>query len=199
LRLPLSEDQTQKFLGMIKEPGRVFVYPTESFYALGCLANDDAAVQKIFAIKQRASHLPLLVLVSSLTQLRQFTDRLTDAQEAFLVKHMPGPLSVILPSKGLSSFLNRSGSHVAFRVVGVEEIGRLIGLSGCPWVGTSANLSQQPSSSQLGAVTSWLSDDIDLCLDGGDSPGGLPSTVLKLEPDGTVKILRPGRWVPPEV
>jgi len=197
-RLPLTAGESQRFVQAAQQPGKVFVYPTESFYALGCLATDDLAVQQIFTLKQRPDHLPLLVLVSGFDQLRQFSGPLSSVQENFLSSHWPGPLSVLLPACGLSKHLNPTGGPVAFRMPPVPDIRRLIQLTGVPWVGTSANLSRSPSLTDLTEVRSWLGDQVDLWIDGGDCPGGLASTVLSLDEQGGIKILRQGQWLAPE-
>ena len=83
-QLPLSLQDRRALLGQIQEPGKVFVYPTETFYALGCLATDDQAIAEIYRIKERSSHLPLLVLISDFEQLAQFGQPLTAPQTELL-------------------------------------------------------------------------------------------------------------------
>ena len=47
-----SDIDYQKLISLLKNGG-VFCYPTETLYGLGCLANNEEAIEKIYKIKQR--------------------------------------------------------------------------------------------------------------------------------------------------
>ena len=194
LRLPLSTADRSGFLAQVNRSGRPFIYPTETFYALGCLATNDQAIKQIFQIKKRSTKMPLLVLIGSLEQLQQFCGPLTKAQLIFLETHWPAPLSVILPAKRLSPFLNQQGHDVAFRMTSHTEVRGLIQDSDAPWVGTSANISRMMPFSNFNEVYSQFSPQIGLWLNGGDCPGGKASTLVALHKNGSIQIHRQGAY-----
>jgi len=191
-RLPLSDPSL--FLDRAQRPGQVFVYPTETFYALGCLANDPQGVEAIYRLKGRKAQAPLLVLVSGWPMLHRFVPRLGPLRRAFLERHWPGPLTVVLPSEGLAPGLNREGSEVGFRYSSYAPIRGLIEATGVPWVGTSANRSGEPPPARLNEALEAFPGQVELWLDGGDCPGGQASTLIRLNEQAQVTVLRPGAW-----
>ncbi|MDT8447890.1 MAG: L-threonylcarbamoyladenylate synthase [bacterium] len=190
--LPLAPAESQTFLQQASQPGACFLFPTESFYALGCFADDETAVAEVYHLKQRALNQPLLVLVSGFEMLARYTTGLNDATLEFLKAHWPGPLSVILPACGLAANLNALGPWVAFRFVAHSELAALIEQSGRPWVGTSANRSGAPPCTHRQEAQQQLGGLPRLWLDSGPCPGGLPSTLVDLRQAPRYRVLRPG-------
>ena len=183
------------FLDRAHRPGQVFVYPTETFYALGCLANDPKGVEAIYRLKGRNPQAPLLVLVSGWPMLHRFVPQLGAQRLAFLERYWPGPLTVVLPSVGLAPGLNPLGPEVGFRFSSYRPIQALIEATGVPWVGTSANRSGQPSPTRLDQALESFSGQVELWLDGGDCPGGQPSTLVRLDEVARPEVLRQGALV----
>ncbi|MBU2514747.1 threonylcarbamoyl-AMP synthase [bacterium] len=171
----------------------VIVYPTETFYALGCAADNSEAVQKIYEIKKRKSGFPLLVLIDSWQMLDQYADNLDSSKMSLLKKHWPGPLTAILQTKDskLAKELNYQYSTLGFRMTSSPIARELIRMAGVPLVGTSANRSSEPEAATCDAAKQYFTNQVDIYIDGGRSPGILPSTLIDLT-GKDYKVIREG-------
>ena len=183
-------------------------FPTETVYGLGADATRSAAVRGIYNAKGRPSDNPLIVHVSSLSQLRRLlapTDSSVSAPEPppdpipqiyhqLISRFWPGPLTVLLPlptPSPLAPEVTASLSTVAVRMPSSALALALIRLADIPIAAPSANVSSRPSPTTAAHVLHDLSGRIDMILDGGPCDVGVESTVV----DGLTSppvILRPG-------
>ncbi len=183
---------------IIKRGGLV-VFPTETVYGLGGDATNPESARKIYSAKGRPADNPLIIHISLPEEAENYTytsELYYRLAEAF----MPGPLTVILPSKESVAKETRAGlSTVAVRCPENPIARRLIELSGVPIAAPSANLSGSPSPTSAEHVISDMQGRVDMIIDGGDSSFGLESTIVKLEDDGAITLLRPGKITPEEL
>lgn len=192
LETPLLEEQQKSLRTFFNQRSGLIVFPTETFYAIGCRADNDEAVKAVYKAKKRSEKLPMLVLVSSWEMLKKHAF-VTHKQEAFLKSYWPGPLSVIFRSrKTLSSQLNAVDETIAFRMTSDAIAAQIIEIAGVPLVGTSANLSGQPEASVIEDVQENFGDLVDIYLDGGETPGGQPSTLIRINDNAEYEVLRQG-------
>ena len=95
--------------------GGILIYPTETFFALGCMADQAAAVDMLYQIKGRPVHKPLPLLAADTTQVDRVA--LLTAMPIGLEQFWPGPLTVLLPARpGLPASLVNPDGQVAVRV-----------------------------------------------------------------------------------
>ena len=183
-------------------------FPTETVYGLGADATSSSAVRGIYNAKQRPSDNPLIVHISSLSQLRKLLiscdptasssnpprDPLPEIYHSLVARFWPGPLTILLPLPTQSPFASEvtaSLPTVAVRMPSSPLALALIQLAGVPLAAPSANASSKPSPTTAAHVLHDLSGRINLILDGGPCAIGVESTVV----DGlTVPpvVLRPG-------
>ena len=104
---------------------------------------------------------------------------------------MPGGLTLVLRKRAIVSAAVSSSPTVAVRVPDHAVTQALIAALGAPLAATSANLAGNPSPVTAQEVVTELAGRIELILDGGPCPGGIPSTVLDLTTDPPT-ILRSG-------
>ena len=180
------------FAEIIKRGGLV-AFPTETVYGLGASAMDDAAVRKIFAVKNRPANNPLIAHICDLSMLdtvaRDVPERLFPLMRAM----WPGALTVVLPKRAcVPDSVTAGGPTVAVRCPSHPVAGELIRLSGVPIVAPSANLSGRPSPTCFAHVMSDLDGKIDGAIDGGPCEFGIESTVVIPVGESALKILRPG-------
>jgi L-threonylcarbamoyladenylate synthase len=172
--------------------GGVLAYPTETFYGLGALASDRAAVARLAAAKLRPDGKPLPLLAADLSQVAQVVARLEPAAQRLADALWPGPLTLVLPAAAwLAPEITAGTGTVAIRVPGSDVARRLARLAGGAIVSTSANVSGEPPPVAAYDLSPVLLGRIDGVLDAGPAPGGLASTIVALE-GGVPRVLREG-------
>ena len=161
--------------------GGVVGLPTDTVYGIAVARGTSGGVERLFAIKQRPPDKAIVLLIDDLDQVADLV-RATPAARA-LSGLWPGGLTLVLPgAAGRGTIAVRVPDHPAPRA-----LARAVG----PIPTTSANLSGEPEARTAAEVMAALGGSLALILDGGPSPGGIPSTFV----DCTalpVRILRTG-------
>jgi L-threonylcarbamoyladenylate synthase len=176
--------------GQVIRAGGLIAYPTDTVYGLAADFRNADAIEKIYAAKDRDSRKPVAILVGSSDQLELVMQELTPGAARLAARFWPGALTLIVPRRGdlpenLSPYMTigvRMPNH-PWALQLLRELG--------PLATTSANLSGQPDAVTAQDVLQYLDGRVDLVLDGGRCPGGVPSTVVdctSTEP----RILREG-------
>lgn len=168
----------------------VIALPTETFYGLAVDPFDPEAVARVFALKGRDAGKALLVVAASLAQAQELAV-IPDPWHHRLAAVWPAPLTVIFQARRP---LPGSGTTVAVRVPAHALLRALLAEVG-PLTATSANLSGKPPALNPEEVRAMVGT-VDLLLDGGSTPGGLPSTLLDLTRTPP-QVLRPGAFPVP--
>ena len=178
-------------LGALRRGG-VVSFPTDTLYALGADALDDAAVARVFAIKARPLDNPLPLFVSS-AEMASELGALSREARLLVERFWPGALTIVvrkLPS--FESLALSGGETVALRApdhpIALDLLARL----GRPITATSANLSGGPNPEDASEVTRQLNGAVDYVLDGGACPIGQASTIVDCSTAGGIKVLRQG-------
>ena len=160
----VADEVIESLAGTIMQGG-VVILPTDTIYGLHCNALDEAAVAKIFQIKNRERRKPLIVLAANIGQLRSIGVHFDSGMEAFLQHVWPAALTAILPLRKpvAASAGERS---LATRIPETAWLRRLIELTG-PIASTSVNVSGKPAIDTMDAVDADIRDAVDSVLDGG--------------------------------
>jgi L-threonylcarbamoyladenylate synthase len=152
-------------------------YPTETFYGLGVLINSRDGLSRIISVKGRDAAKGMIVLVSDLT-MASCVAVIGNDQKTLLERLWPGPVSVVLEAKQDIDPLLAPGGKVALRISPNILATALVEMVG-PLTSTSANRSGEPPARTAHEVAgSGLA--IDAILNGGETPGGKPSTLIDL-------------------
>ena len=123
--------------------GELVAVPTETVYGLGGNAFDDTAVQKIFEVKGRPSDNPLIAHVYSDYDLSKIIDYDPPYAKKLREAFLPGPLTLVYPSKNkVSRFVSCGLDTLAVRVPSHEGAQAFLRAVGVPIVAPSANLSK---------------------------------------------------------
>lgn len=171
--------------------GGVVAYPTETFYGLGALARDGAAVQRLARAKGRPDGKPLPLIAADLADVDAVAV-LDPAARRVAERLWPGPLTLVLAARpGLPAEVTAGTGTVGIRVPGSEVARRLARGAGGALVSTSANPAGGPPPARVEDLDPALRARLDAVLDAGPTPGGLASTVVAVE-DGGARLLRPG-------
>ena len=179
-------------LNILKEGG-VIAYPTESYYALGVNASDIEAVERLYKLKNRPAEKPMPVIVGSTEGLLSIVNNVPGQAKSLMEKFWPGPLTLIFNAvDDMPLLLTGDTGKVAVRIPGKSAALYLAESIKLPITATSANPSGEGPAETPDEVIAYFQDEIDLVIDGGKTPGGMPSTIV----DVTVtppQILREGR------
>ena len=173
--------------------GGLVIYPTETFYALGCLATLHAAAERIFEVKGRPGGKPLPLIIADWDMAGRYL-RLRATEMALARAFWPGPLSIVTEVDPSVSPLARDvRGRSAVRMSPHPIATGLCLAAGAPLVSSSANLSGGVAVSRPGDLDPELLRRSDaMVLDAMPWPaGGLPSTLVEVA-DGRPRILRPG-------
>jgi len=189
--------QTVRTAVAVLRRGGVIAYPTETTYGLGCDPRNTKAVTEIFRIKGRENNKPLLLVASSVSQVRQVADLVRATQWVAPMRYWPGPLTLVLPAKTGTRLVKALMPHgeVAIRVSSSSFVQALCRSFGFPIVSTTANRSGKPDCRSGKAVIKIFRDrkhQPHLIIDLGALSRCKPSTVARVREDGTIQILRQG-------
>jgi L-threonylcarbamoyladenylate synthase len=173
--------------------GGLVVMPTETVYGLGGDGTNPLAASKIYAAKGRPSDNPLIIHVADPFDAEKYAVT-SEIYYSIAERFMPGPITVILEAKPTVPKETRGGlDTVAVRCPSNKVANLLIKYSGVPIAAPSANLSGSPSPTALSHVIDDMNGRVDAIIDGGSSEIGLESTIVKINDDGTLTLLRPGK------
>ncbi len=179
--------------------GGLVVFPTETVYGLGADALNPSAVARIFDVKQRPLHDPLIVHVSDRQQVQLLVTELPEQAVALIEHFWPGPLTLVLPKSPQVPDIVTAGNHtVAIRMPANPWALELIRLAGVPIAAPSANRFGRTSPTTARHVQDQLSGHYDVLIDGGACRVGIESTVLSLVGKRPV-LLRPGGVAPDDI
>ncbi|HEX2968731.1 MAG TPA: L-threonylcarbamoyladenylate synthase [Bacteroidales bacterium] len=185
-----SED-IKNCLDVLKNGG-VILYPTDTIWGLGCDSTNPAAVQKIFNIKSREEDKSLLILVNGFGMLERYVKEIP-LTASDLINVSDSPLTIIYPSgKNLADGVCAGDGSVGIRICNEEFCNELISRFRKPLVSTSANLSGKPSPLHYGEIESEITGKVDYIVKyrQNDRQKHSPSPVIKVENDGSFKIIR---------
>ena len=190
--LLLDENQLEIAVKLITS-GEVVGIPTETVYGLGADASNENAVRKIFQAKGRPADNPLIVHLADFSEAEKYTRYIPKIACRLAEKFMPGALTIVLPKNEKIPLITSGGlDTVGIRVPAHPVMHRLIELTGRPISAPSANKSGYPSPTTAQHVMRDMDGIIPAVIDGGESQYGVESTVISIENEDTVRILRAG-------
>lgn len=166
----------KRALDYLKSGGLV-AFPTDTVYGLGALAFNGMAVESIYIAKDRPVEKSIPVLIGDPEDLSGVVKEIPEIAAQLINRFWPGPLTLILPKHPDLPLSVSSTGTVGVRLPDHEGARSLLRKAG-PMAVTSANLSGRESPSSAEQVFDQLNGRISLILDGGKTPGGVPSTVV---------------------
>ena len=180
--------------------GGLVILPTDTVYGIGCHAADAGAVERLLAAKGRGRQMPPPVLVADPADLTGVVAQVPETARALMEACWPGPLTLILDADAALTWdLGETRGTIAVRMPDHELALGLLRRSG-PLAVTSANPTGAPPATDAASARAAFpgrvrgadeealstqgagalaSGDI-LLLDGGATPGPVPSTIVSL-------------------
>lgn len=205
--LKLDKGESDKAAGKaidILQAGGIVAYPTETFYGLGVKFDIAGSLQRLYDLKKRPKEKAMPLIIGGAELLRmiaaeRWLEDIPGFASLLMARFWPGPLTLLMPAKkGLSEYLSGGTGKVAVRVPGESFALHVARRAGFPITATSANLSGKPPAGTADDVTKYFAYGIDLVIDGGPTPAGLPSTIVDVS-ENDFKIVREGVISPDDI
>ncbi|HEU4685905.1 MAG TPA: L-threonylcarbamoyladenylate synthase [Nitrospira sp.] len=168
----------------------IVALPTETFYGFSVDPFSEEAVGRLLRVKGREDGKPVLILLAEPAQLSSVASTISPGARLLMERFWPGALTILLPAHpALSRNLTGNTGRVGVRLSSCAPLIELLRIVG-PVTGTSANRAGCPPLTTAEDVLREFDDQIELVVDAGPTPGGLPSTVI--DPGEPMTILREG-------
>lgn len=172
--------------------GGLVIFPTETVYGLGGDATNAGSAKKIYDAKGRPSDNPLIIHISDPKNAEPYCVT-TKLYYKLAASFMPGPLTVIMKKKDtIPSCVTGGLDSVAVRCPAHPVANELIKLAGVPIAAPSANLSGKPSPTKAEHAAKDLDGRVDFIINGGECRFGVESTIVRIDDDESLTLLRPG-------
>jgi len=172
--------------------GGVVACATESFYGLAVDARNEAAIRKLFSLKNREAGKPVLILIPSAESLAEYVTHIPPIAFPLIHAFWPGGLTLIFEaSKKISPLLTGGTGTIGIRLSNHPIPTALARAIQGPITGTSANISGRPPCRRAEEVVAYFGQRIDLIIDSGETDGGAGSTVFDMTTD-PLRIVREG-------
>lgn len=171
-------------IAKILNGGGVGILRTDTLYGLMARADNQAAVERVYAIKQRTATKSTIVLIASTEQLFDSYERATMSR---LEQFWPGENSIILPSQQAPAWLTRGNQSVAYRQPASIELRQLIERTG-PLIAPSANPEGEPPASNILQAKAYFGTLVDFYVDSGDVGDTTPSRLYRLNQSGIERL-----------
>lgn len=190
ITLPTTDPEAIARALEVLSRGGLVAFPTDTVYGLAAFLTNSEGIAKLYEAKARSANKAIAVLVADLEQMDQVTTGLTPSARRLAERFWPGALTLVIPKRGglpenlspLPTVGVRMPDHAFARAL-MRQAG--------PLATTSANISGESNTLTAGQVLEQLAGRVELVLDGGPVPGGVPSTVVDCTQDPP-KILRQG-------
>jgi L-threonylcarbamoyladenylate synthase len=187
--LAASEAGIKRALELLRA-GEVVAFPTDTVYGLAALASDQAAVRRIYELKGRSFSQPLVLMLPDAEAVEDWA-MVDERARAYMERWWPGALTLVLPAVPAlrPPLVAGRPRTLGVRVPDHPPALALLRAAATGLATTSANLSGQPPA-QTALEAAWVRG-VAAVLDGGRTPGGVPSTVLDLSGEEP-RVIREG-------
>jgi L-threonylcarbamoyladenylate synthase len=170
--------------------GQALAFPTDTVYGVGVLAHSYDGIEALYRIKQREATKAIPILIGQPADLERVAAVLSPAARRLAQRFWPGALTLVIPRHTELPANLGPEPTVGVRMPAHPFALELLRQAG-PMAVTSANLSGGANASTAEEVLAQLGNRLPLVIDGGRTPGGLPSTVVDCSGE-TMRILRQG-------
>lgn len=174
------------------EKGGLILYPSDTLWGIGCDAENEKAVRKIFALKKRSASKAMIVLVHHKDFLGRYVKKIPEAAYEF-TRHAAEPLTIVYPgAKKAAAPLISSDGSIALRIVRKGFCHSLLKHFGRGIVSTSANRSGREAPLHFAGIAPGVLTAVDYVIDLRYEKGMThkASSIVKIDAGGRVEILR---------
>ncbi len=176
----------------VMERGGVILYPTDTIWGIGCDATNEEAVRRVYEIKRRVDSKALIVLTDSEPKVQFYVSEVPEIAWQLLDVAVK-PLTLIYPgARNLAPNLLAEDGSVAIRITHEPFSQRLCQRFRKAIVSTSANVSGNPAPRTFAEISDEIKEAVDFIVETrrNEQTEATPSSIIKLEADGSIKIIR---------
>ena len=188
----LTKENLKEIKEILDQDG-IIIYPTDTVYGIGCNCYSEKALKKLYSFKNRPLSKPINVLTDSKEKIESIAKNITEKEQELMEKYMPGDLTLIVDKKEtVPNLLTANLNTVGVRIPNHEMALEILKAYPYPLATTSVNLSGDSPGIEVSDFIEEFKNKVDIIIDGGKSPIGTPSTIVRVEKN-EIKILREGR------
>ncbi|MEC7376442.1 MAG: L-threonylcarbamoyladenylate synthase [Pseudomonadota bacterium] len=162
--------------------GGVIAYPTEAVWGLGCNPWDREAVERVLELKQRPVEKGVILVASSVAQIRFLLEPLPEALRVEAERHWPGPVTCLVPdvNRQIPDWVRGRHGSIAVRVSDHPVVRALCEATGMPLVSTSCNPAGRQPARYIWQVRRYFSDRLDWIVPGALGGNRKPSRIIDI-------------------
>ncbi|ERJ58611.1 L-threonylcarbamoyladenylate synthase [Sphingobacterium paucimobilis] len=190
-RPSIDKEDVNQALETLKNGGLI-LYPTDTIWGIGCDATNPAAVEKIFALKERDKSKSMLILLHNENQLASYVREIPDVAYE-LIEVYDRPITIVYSgAKNLAENAVAEDGSIGIRIVSHPFCQQLLQRFKKPIISTSANISGAPSALTFDQIDELIKEKADYIVRFGQNENtpGEPSIIIKLDPSGKFEFLR---------
>ncbi len=162
--------------------GGLLVFPTETVYGLGCAAQNQKAIERLYRLKGRERGKPLALHLGSVEELFRYAI-VGERERRWIDRLLPGPYTLVLRASEAAPPVAVSGGKVGIRVPRSQAFRLLAAAAGKPLAGTSANRRGEPPVVAPREAIDRFADQVELIIIADEPSSGQSSAVLDLTED----------------
>lgn len=174
-----AEAQIRKAIEILKDGG-IIIFPTDTAFGVGCMIDDEEAIERLFRIRKRPKTQAMPVLVDTVKMAQDYLEPIPkDVIDKLTEPYWPGALTIVLPCKidRVPSLVRRGGKTLGVRIPNHAIARALIRGVGKPLLGPSANFHGEPTPYHFSDLDQELVKLVDYVVT-GDCTVCQPSTVI---------------------
>ena len=188
----VDESELNKIKEILDNDG-VIIFPTDTVYGIACNCFSEKAIKKIFDIKKRPENKPINVLSNNLDKIKLVSRNISEKEEFLINKYMPGALTIILDkNEKVSDILTAGLDTIGVRIPKNNISLRILENVSYPLATTSANISGDSAGIKISDFLKEFDGVVDAIIDGGETDLKVASTIVRVESDNKLKIIREG-------
>lgn len=188
----VDESELNKIKEILDNDG-VIIFPTDTVYGIACNCFSEKAIKKVFDIKKRPENKPINVLSNSLDKIKLVSKNINEKEKFLIDKYMPGALTIILDkNEKVSDILTAGLDTIGVRIPKNNISLRILENLSYPLATTSANISGDSAGIKISDFLKEFDGVVDAIIDGGETDLKVASTIVRVESDNKLKIIREG-------
>lgn len=188
----VDESELNKIKEILDNDG-VIIFPTDTVYGIACNCFSEKAIKKVFDIKKRPENKPINVLSNNLDKIKLVSRNINEKEEFLINKYMPGALTIILDkNEKVSDILTAGLDTIGVRIPKNNISLRILENVSYPLATTSANISGDSAGIKITDFLKEFDGGVDAIIDGGETDLKVASTIVRVESDNKLKIIREG-------